>query len=612
MRLTKILFGIFISFLYSTTLLSAAPPAVNGVDPNFGYTPGGNTVALAGAGFLTVTSVTVGGTPAVSFLASTDNDMTVVVPAHVAGTVDIIVTNPDGSSLPSAASHYTYNAVGDWYLYVANRLSSSVTPIDVAAAVARNVIGVFGGPSGVAITPDAKFAFVACASAGVVAIIDLTTNTLVNFFFSTGTTPGALAITPDGSTIYVVNTVSGDITVADITDPTLPIVDPIPIPVGTSPRDIAIRADGLVAYVTNGGDNDVTVIDLTTNLPLPATIPVGSGPIGIAMSSDGQKAYVANNTGGSVTIIDLVNHVPITTVGVGPAPLFVEVAPNGTRAYITITGSNSITPINVATNAVEGSIGVPFQPFGLTISPDSATLYTTSSGAKLVIFVAIPSGTVGPLVGTGGASPAGLEITPDQAPTASFTFTAGAAGAPSSFDASASFSPHGTIATYDWNFGDGTTETTASATTTHVYTSNGTFTVTLRVTNTAGTSNFVTFTGHTVSNNGGPSAVTSQAIMIGGSIQPPSDFIGCVKKNEFINRTEPYLKARWKASPSADVAFYRIYKGNQIVGQVLATRHLVFKIALSCKYEAFEFSIAAVSASGAESTRVPIRIVSLF
>ena len=60
------------------------------------------------------------------------------------------------------------------------------------------------------------------------------------------------------------------------------------------------------------------------------------------------------------------------------------------------------------------------------------------------------------------------------------------------FDASASTDPNNNIATYAWDFGDGTTGTGVN--TTHQYTTEGTFTVTLAVTDTAGLSDTATAT----------------------------------------------------------------------------------------------------------------------
>ena len=68
-------------------------------------------------------------------------------------------------------------------------------------------------------------------------------------------------------------------------------------------------------------------------------------------------------------------------------------------------------------------------------------------------------------------------------PTASFSYSPPAphAGAPVSFDASASRDANGRIVSYRWDFGDGSVQTHTSPVTTHTYLLPGTYTVTLRV-----------------------------------------------------------------------------------------------------------------------------------
>jgi len=74
---------------------------------------------------------------------------------------------------------------------------------------------------------------------------------------------------------------------------------------------------------------------------------------------------------------------------------------------------------------------------------------------------------------------------PNDPPVASFVSDAySIVGGNASFDASGSSDPDGTISTYSWDFGDGSTGT--GQTTTHAYTSAGTFTVTLTVTDDGG------------------------------------------------------------------------------------------------------------------------------
>jgi hypothetical protein len=97
---------------------------------------------------------------------------------------------------------------------------------------------------------------------------------------------------------------------------------------------------------------------------------------------------------------------------------------------------------------------------------------------------------------------------------ASLTVTPREAGSASSFDASASRVAYGTITSYAWNFGDGTSATTTTPAATHAYAAAGVYTATLTETDSAGTSTRRVFTGQTVSRNGGPSAATSRSFVV--------------------------------------------------------------------------------------------------
>ncbi len=68
----------------------------------------------------------------------------------------------------------------------------------------------------------------------------------------------------------------------------------------------------------------------------------------------------------------------------------------------------------------------------------------------------------------------------------SVSFTSGSVDLVASFDGSGSFDPDGTIASYEWDFGDGNTATGVAAD--HTYATAGTYTVTLTVTDNAGAS----------------------------------------------------------------------------------------------------------------------------
>jgi hypothetical protein len=128
---------------------------------------------------------------------------------------------------------------------------------------------------------------------------------------------------------------------------------------------------------------------------------------------------------------------------------------------------------------------------------------------------------------------------------------------------------------------------------------------TLTVTNSAGTSTTQIFTGRTVSNNGGPNAITSQQVDM--PPLPPTNFIGAIKKIKCPTRY--CLTATWNASPTSDVVLYRIYRNNKVVGTVSASQPLTFKKCFRSRYIIQELTIVAVSSDGLESSSVPLQIL---
>ena len=81
-------------------------PLISSVSPNAGTTTGGREVSIYGSYFVNVTGVSFGGTPATSFNVDNTQLITAVVPAHIAGSVNISVTSESGTSQSEA--RYTY------------------------------------------------------------------------------------------------------------------------------------------------------------------------------------------------------------------------------------------------------------------------------------------------------------------------------------------------------------------------------------------------------------------------------------------------------------------------------------------------------------------------
>lgn len=89
----------------TTTTVPVVSPVITGTTAPAGPVAGGQTMSILGEGFTGTTSVTFGGV-AVSFTVASDGAIDVVTPAHAAGAVDIVVTNPAGSATEPNAYEY--------------------------------------------------------------------------------------------------------------------------------------------------------------------------------------------------------------------------------------------------------------------------------------------------------------------------------------------------------------------------------------------------------------------------------------------------------------------------------------------------------------------------
>ncbi len=88
----------------------APPPApgITGVIPTSGAASGGTPITIAGSNFQAGATVTIGGTAATGVVVVSATSITAVTPAHAAGTVNVVVTNP-GPQSATLFSGYTYN-----------------------------------------------------------------------------------------------------------------------------------------------------------------------------------------------------------------------------------------------------------------------------------------------------------------------------------------------------------------------------------------------------------------------------------------------------------------------------------------------------------------------
>lgn len=474
-----------------------------------------------------------------------------------------------GDGVPTV---YAINAVTNTQV-AAITLPDSSCPVDIAMTPdARFALVLLDGPN------------CSTTAAGQLAMIDVATNTLLTGVTETATLlagPRKIAVSPDGSTAYVTTAPQDSATGltgfiqpvaigSDAAGPPSLTADPAFTPPegSRSPDEVAVSADGKTLYVLTHSGCDATCLAPMTLTPTAAgvtgtAILDGGSPIltrvdgdhSLVISPDGTTAFLAHGgscfssgalTPGRIDVVDLPGptstSIDLSSSGAcaDPAGLAIGTTPDGTPTlYVADAGflDQSIIPIDVASQTPTGvTITVNGPPQQLVATPDASKLEVTTSNGYAVSVDLVnsiqtdcvpPSGSPPP--GPVPACPFGgdrLAMTPDQAPVAVLSPAAGIAGKATQLSAASSTVAYGRIATYAWDFGDGTRTITSFPTPTHTYEAPGSYIVSVSETDTAGTSASTTlpstvFTGQTMTRLGSARAVVTGAVTVSPSPGPP-------------------------------------------------------------------------------------------
>lgn len=339
-----------------------------------------------------------------------------------------------------------------------------------------------------------------------------------------GTTAVDVALAPDDGTVWAIDTSAGRL---------------VGVPTSGGARRslsvpgalaLTITPDGSTAWVgvfTLRGVRQVVPVDLAS-LTAGTALSVPVVPAALGSSPDGSTVWIAGQAGQTPTAGVVPLRLATRTVGPVIAAGAVEqasglaVSPDGGTVWVVNTNGNRLDSVLTATATAGTSIALPTIPNGVAVAPDGRTGYVTV-GRCFVQVVDLAGGRLGPALAQPAAASgcsSGVAVSPDQAPSASFTSNAAVPGAETRFDGSASSSPVGAVVSWAWSFGDGATAVTTTPQVGHVYANSGPRTVTLTVTNSAGTSTTRAWTGHQAARSGGPAATTTRTVLIPGPADP--------------------------------------------------------------------------------------------
>ena len=390
------------------------------------------------------------------------------------------------------------------YVYVTNEDTNSVSVFLIGAGGALTPVTCTTGcatgdePYGVAVDPSGRYVYVANEGAESVSVFSigaggaLTPVACTDCTTGTGSGPEGVAVDPSGPYVYVIDNGSNAVSVFSIGagGSLTPVTCTTGCETGSAPAEVAVDPSGRYLYVSNIVSDTVSVFSIGAGGALtPVTCTTGcetgNDPFGVAIDPSGRYVYVTNASSNTVSVFSIGADgalTPITCTGCGTGddsgPQAVAVDPSGSYVYVTNEDTDNVSVFSIG---ADGAL--------------------------------TPVGCTGCGTGT-GSGPQGVAVAADQGPTATFSTIPGPSGTASAFDASGSDSPAYPIAAYAWNFGDGQTKTSSSPTITHVFTRPGKYTVTLTVTDQAGCSTTIVYTGQTASCDGSSKATSTQTVTV--------------------------------------------------------------------------------------------------
>ena len=155
------------------------PPTISNLSVTDGSTAGGYDTIITGTNFTGTTAVNFGSTPATAFTINSATQITATVPAHVAGAVNVSVTNPYGTAtLTNGFTYHTPTLSACTPNYGTNAGGTAVT---ISGTYLTGVTGVtFGGVTATSVVVVSDSSITCVTPVGTIGYVNVVTSNPVD------------------------------------------------------------------------------------------------------------------------------------------------------------------------------------------------------------------------------------------------------------------------------------------------------------------------------------------------------------------------------------------------------------------------------------------------
>jgi hypothetical protein len=410
----------------------AQVPSVTGIGPATGQVTGGTSVTITGTNLLGVTSVNFGATAVTDFVNQTATQLVVMSPAGAAGTVDVTVATPAGTSTTSTADQFTYGAgaipvvtgVSPAVGSLSGNTSVTITGTNFAGGTAPSVF--FGTIQGT-VTNFSLTQIVVRSPQGAAGAVDVTVATAAGTSRTTSAdvftylaAPTVTDVSPDvgpeagGTQVTITGANLRDTTIVYFNGAPATIVsDAATQLVVLSPAGVASTFD--IEVDTPGGRFYSNATQFTyVAVPAISAVSPASGP----ETGGTQVTITGTDLSGATAISFGANSGTIIS---DSATQIVATSPAGVTGTVDITVT-TVGGTSLATVADQFTYGTGAQPLISEISPNVGPI---AGGIRVTITGANFAGTANPVVLFGGTAATIISVSLTQIVV---TTPAGAAG----------------------------------------------------------------------------------------------------------------------------------------------------------------------------------------